>query len=166
MRTDFRNDFQPRLSAIEVQIALLHLQPYRFPPDRNKVDPFCDASLRGGAVSIQDAKQLLERIHTRLDESLVGISQVVSDLAAADLAILINELTLVEAATVVSMLPAPRAIELFDDPIMRRRAAILEKLEPPRAAEILSGLSADERTDVVQKMGLHERHRIVPKLSQ
>src|SRR5580765_1922120 len=139
MRTDFRNDFQPRLSAIEVQIALLHLQPYRFPPDRNKVDPFCDASLRGGAVSIPDAKKLLERIHTRLDESLVGISQVVADLAAADLAILINELTLVEAATV-------------------------EKLEPPRAAEILSGLSADERTDVIQKMGHHPRHLIVPRI--
>jgi len=96
---------------------------------------------------------------------MVGISQVVADLAAADLAILINELTLVEAATVVSMLPAARAIELFDDPIMRRRAAILEKLEPQRAAEILSGLSADERTDVIQKMGHHPRHLIVPRIT-
>jgi magnesium transporter len=96
---------------------------------------------------------------------MVGISQVVADLAAADLAVLINELTLVEAATVVSMLPAPRAIELFDDPIMRRRAAILEKLEPQRAAEILSGLSADERTDVIQKMGHHPRHLIVPRIT-
>src|SRR5262249_17458747 len=34
-----------------------------------------------------------------------------------------------------------------------------------RAAEILSGLSADERTDIIQKMGLHNRHRILPKLS-
>ncbi|HWP54502.1 MAG TPA: hypothetical protein VN476_10190, partial [Pyrinomonadaceae bacterium] len=108
-------------------------------------------------MSTPDAKKLLERIHTRLDESLVGISQIVADLAPADLALLINELNLVEAATVVSMLPAPRAIELFDDPIMRRRAAILEKLEPQRAAEILSGLSADERTDVIQKMGHHPR---------
>src|SRR6185437_7187075 len=31
--------------------------------------------------------------------------------------------------------------------------------------DILTGLSADERTDIVQKMGLHERHRVVPKLS-
>jgi magnesium transporter len=96
---------------------------------------------------------------------MVGISQVVADLAPADLAVLINELTLVEAATVVSMLPAARAIELFDDPIMRRRAAILEKLEPQRAAEILSGLSADERTDVIQKMGHHPRHLIVPRIT-
>ena len=112
-----------------------------------------------------DLKKLLERIHTRLDESSVGISHIVGDLAPPDLANLINQLTLAEAATVVSMLPPPRAIELFNEPIMRRRAAILEQLEASRAAEILSGLSADERTDVVQKMNHHERHRILPKLT-
>jgi magnesium transporter len=116
-------------------------------------------------LPVADLKKLLERIHLRLDESLVGISQMVADLAPADLADLLNQLTLVEAATVVSMLPVTRTIELFDEPIMRRRAAILERLEPARAAEIVSGLSADERTDVVQKMGHHERHLILPKLS-
>jgi len=116
-------------------------------------------------LPVAELKQLLERIHTRLDESQVGISQVVADLAPADLADLLNELTLAEAAAVVSMLPVARAIELCNQPTMRRRAAILERLEPTRAAEILSGLSADERTDVVQKMGHHERHLILPKLS-
>jgi magnesium transporter len=113
----------------------------------------------------KDLKELLERIHTRLDESLVGIGAQVSDLPAADLAELLNQLTLAEAATVVSMLPVARAIELCDQPTMRRRAAILQRLEPARVAEILSGLSADERTDIIQKMGLHDRHRILPKLS-
>jgi magnesium transporter len=113
----------------------------------------------------QDLKQLLERIHLRLDESFVGIGEMVSDLAPADLADLINQLTLAEAATVVSMLPVPLAIEVCDQPTMRRRAAILEQLDPARAAEILAGLAADERTDIVQKMGHHERHRILPKLS-
>jgi magnesium transporter len=112
-----------------------------------------------------DLKDLLERIHTRLDESFVGIGAQVSDLNVADLAELLNQLTLAEAATVVSMLPVARAIELCDQPTMRRRAVILEKLEPARAAEILAGLSADERTDIIQKMGQHERHRVVPKLS-
>lgn len=112
-----------------------------------------------------DLKELLERIHTRLDESFVGIGHVVSDLDAADLAELINQLTQAEAATVISMLPVARAIEICNQPTMRRRAAILERLEPARVAEILAGLSADERTDVVQKMGLHERHKVVPKLS-
>lgn len=112
-----------------------------------------------------DLKKLLERIHLRLDESQVGISQIVSDLASADLAELLNQLTLAEAASIVSMLPASRVIELFDQPTMRRRAAILEQVEPERVAEILSGLSADERTDVVQKMGHHDRHRILPKLT-
>ncbi len=115
-------------------------------------------------MPVNDLKKLLERIHTRLDDSVVGISELVSELAPADLADLINQLTLVEAATVVSMLTVARVIQLFDNPIMRRRAAILEQLEPNRAAEILSGLSADERTDVVQRMGYHPRHLIVPKL--
>jgi magnesium transporter len=113
----------------------------------------------------QDLKQLLERIHLRLDESFVGIGAQVADLPAADLAELLNELTLVEAATVISMLPVARAVELCDQPTMRRRAAILEQLEPSRVADVLTGLSADERTDIVQKMGLHERHRVLPKLS-
>jgi magnesium transporter len=116
-------------------------------------------------MPVPDLKKLLERIHLRLDESLVGIGAQVADLAAADLAELLNQLTLVEAATVVSMLPVARAIEVCDQPTMRRRAAILEHLDPTRAAEILAGLSADERTDIVQKMGLHERHRTVAKLS-
>lgn len=116
-------------------------------------------------MPVQDLKKLLERIHLRLDESFVGIGAQVADLAAADLAELLNQLTLVEAATVVSMLPVARAIEVCDQPTMRRRAAILEHLDPTRAAEILAGLSADERTDIVQKMGLHERHRTVAKLS-
>ena len=113
----------------------------------------------------QDLKKLLERIHLRLDESFVGISSMVSDLAPADLAELFNQLTVPEAATVVTMLPVQRTIEVFDQPTMRRRAAILEELEPTHGADILSGLSADERTDIIQKMGQHERHRIVPKLA-
>lgn len=116
-------------------------------------------------MAANDLKELLERIHLRLDESLVGIGAQVADLPAADLAELLNQLTLIEAATVVSILPVARAIELCDQPTMRRRAAILEQLEPSRVAEILTGLSADERTDIVQKMGLHVRHRTVPKLS-
>lgn len=113
----------------------------------------------------KDLLKLLERIHLRLDESMVGIGREVSDLPAADLAELINQLTLAEAATVVSLLPVPKAIEICDQPTMRRRAAILEQLDPSRVAQILTDLAADERTDIIQKMGLHERHRILPQLS-
>ncbi|HEX2268759.1 MAG TPA: magnesium transporter [Pyrinomonadaceae bacterium] len=113
----------------------------------------------------RDLQQLLERIQLRLDESFVGIGSEVADLPPEDLAELLNQLRLNEAAAIVSMLPLARCIELCDQPTMRRRAAILEQLEPSRVAAILEGLSADERTDVIQKMGLHERHRILPKFS-
>lgn len=113
----------------------------------------------------KDLFKLLERIHLRLDESMVGIAEQLGDLDAADLAELLNQLTLAEAAAVVSLLPVPRTIELCDQPTMRRRAAILEQLDPQRVAQILEGLSADERTDIIQRMGLHERHRILPQLN-
>src|SRR5829696_8549470 len=113
----------------------------------------------------KDLQQLLERIQLRLDDSFVGIGSEVSDLPPEDLAELLNQLNLAEAAAIVSMLPLQRCIELCDQPTMRRRAAILELLEPARVAAILEGLSADERTDVIQKMGLHERHRLMPKFS-
>src|SRR6185503_8360113 len=45
------------------------------------------------------------------------------------------------------------------------RSAILEHLDPTRAAQILEGLSADERTDIIQQMGERERRRLLPKLS-
>ena len=113
----------------------------------------------------KDLQQLLERIQLRLDESFVGIGSEVADLPPEDLAELLNQLRINEAAAIVSMLPLQRCIELCDQPTMRRRAAILEQLEPARVAAILEGLSADERTDVIQKMGLHERHRILPKFA-
>jgi len=110
-------------------------------------------------------EELLERIRLRLEESFTGIGEVVSDLPAADVADLLNQLTLSEAASVIMMLPVPRAVEVLDQPTMTRRSTILEKLEPSRAARILEGMAADERTDIVQQMGEHESRRLLPKLT-
>jgi magnesium transporter len=110
-------------------------------------------------------EDLLERIRLRLEESFTGIGEVVTDLPAADVADLLNQLNRAEAATVIMMLPVPRAVQVLDQPTMTRRAAILEQLDPARAARILEGMAADERTDIVQQMGEHERRRLVPKLT-
>jgi magnesium transporter len=110
-------------------------------------------------------EELLERIRLRLEESFTGIGEVVTDLPAADVADLLNQLTLAEAATVILMLPVPRAVQVMDQPTLTRRAVILEQLEPARAARILEGMAADERTDIVQQMGEHDRRRLLPKLS-
>jgi len=109
-------------------------------------------------------QDLLERIRLRLEESLVGIGEQVADLRPPELADLVNELTLAEAAAVVSMLPVPRATELFDEPTLGRRTAILEEIDPTRAAQILEELSADERTAIVRQMREHWRRRLLPKL--
>jgi len=110
-------------------------------------------------------KELLDRIEMRLEESLAGIGEVVADLAPVDLAELLNQIKIVDAATIASVLPAARVVEVFDQPTFRRRAAILEHMLPARAAQILEGLSADQRTDVVRQIGEHERRKLLPQLS-
>ena len=110
-------------------------------------------------------KELLERIQNRLDESFVGIGEVLAELQPADVADLVNQLTRQEAAAVLSMLSVARAIEVCDQPTLRRRSPILEQMEPARAALILEGLSADERTEIVRGMGDYARRRLLPKLS-
>jgi magnesium transporter len=108
---------------------------------------------------------LLERIRLRLDESVAGIGEAVAGLPAADVAELVNELTLHEAATVLTMLPVARAIEVVEQPTLHRRGAVIEELDPGRAAQILEGLSADQRAQVVRQMQDHSRRRCVPSLS-
>ena len=110
-------------------------------------------------------EDLLERIRLRLEDSFVGIGEVVAELPPADLADLVNQLRLQEAASVMTMLAVPRAVEVFDQPTLERRSAILEHMEPGRAGQILEGLSADQRTDIVRPMGERERRRLLPKVS-
>jgi magnesium transporter len=117
-----------------------------------------------GGGEVTAPKDLLERIQLRLDESFTGIGDVVGDMPPADVADLLNLLTLVEAATVFTMLSIPRSVEVFDQPTLKRRSAILEQLDPARAAQILEALSADQRTEIVRHMGEHERRRLLPKL--
>jgi magnesium transporter len=114
---------------------------------------------------VTDHPDLLERIRLRLDESFVGIGEVVAELPPADLAELLNQLRLQEAAAVLSMLSIARATEVLDQPTLRRRSAIVEKLEPGRASQLLEALSADQRTEIVRGMGEVARRRLIPKLS-
>ena len=107
-------------------------------------------------------KELLERIQLRLEDSFTGIGEVVGDMPSADVADLVNQLTLVDAATVLTMLPVSRAVEVFDQPTMTRRSAILENLPAARAAQILEGMAADERTDLVKHMGERDRRKLLP----
>lgn len=110
-------------------------------------------------------EDLVERIRLRLEESFVGIGEVVAELQPADVAELVNQLTRQEAAAVMSMLAVPRAVEVCDQPTLRRRSAILEQMEPGRAGQVLEGLSADQRTEIVRGMGEVSRRRLLPKLS-
>jgi magnesium transporter len=109
--------------------------------------------------------ELLERIRLRLEDSFVGIEAIVAELPAADLADLVNDLTLQESASVLAMLPPGRAAEVLDQPTLHRRSALVCELDPGRAARLLEALSADQRTDVIRHMDEIGRRRLLPTLS-
>jgi magnesium transporter len=109
--------------------------------------------------------ELLERIRLRLEDSFVGIGAVVADLPPADVADLVNELHLQEAATVLTMVPVPGAADILNQPTLTRRSAIVEKLEPPRGAQLLQALPADQRAEIIRPMGENARRRLLPLLS-
>lgn len=110
------------------------------------------------------AQELLDQIRHKLDGDSAGIRDHLAELPAPEIADLINQLTLAEAASLIALLPAARAIEVCDQPTLRRRSAILEQIDPPLAATILDGLSADQRATAFRQMGQHECHRLLPTL--
>ena len=95
-------------------------------------------------------EELLERIRLRLDESFTGIGEVVTDLPAADVADLINQLTLAEAATVIMMLPVPRAVRLGNEnyPLFADSRKLDSLRGDPRFRGLMEDLKRrfDERT--------------------
>jgi magnesium transporter len=110
-------------------------------------------------------QDLLERIRLRLDESFTGIGHAVSDVPAADLADLMNHLTRQEAAAIITMVPAPRAVEILEQPTLHRRSELVSELDPDRAAHLLEELPADQRTAILRELGDFGRRRLLPKLS-
>jgi magnesium transporter len=115
-----------------------------------------------GMQSGEEIAELRDRLATEPTE----LPDSFMDLREADMAEVLNQLSVVEASHVVAHLPLPRAIQLCNNPTLRRRALIFEELSPDFAASILGHLSSDERTHIVRRMSPHERHRLLPKVSK
>ena len=117
----------------------------------------------------KDLHKLLERIHLRLDESMVGIAEQLGDLDAADLAELLNQLTRQGATSVLAATGTAGPSGSRDQPTMRRRAAILRTVgSTARSKQILEKAEyrtrrAALRTHHSKKMSrTNERHRVLP----
>jgi magnesium transporter len=109
--------------------------------------------------------ELLDHIQMHLIEHPAGIQEHLCELPEADIADLLNQLTLAEAATILTLVPLPRAIKICEQASLHRRSCIVEQLEPGFAAQILEGLPADERLAIIRGLSPHEYHRLLPKLA-
>jgi magnesium transporter len=112
-----------------------------------------------------DFERRMDDIRQCLDSDSAPVPEAVLGLRPADVAELVNDLRLMDAADFTARLPLDGAVHLFDQPTLHRRALILEQLDPALAAKILEDLSADERTAVIRGMSPYQQHRIVPKVS-
>jgi magnesium transporter len=101
-----------------------------------------------------------------LEEDRGGITAHLADLLVADVADVLNDLTVAEAGEVLTLLPQPRATAVCNQPTLRRRGALFEQLSPDLAARILADLDADQRAEVLRLMSPHERHRLMPRLPE
>jgi magnesium transporter len=109
--------------------------------------------------------ELLEGLIDCLATTGSSLPHEFTDLSIPEMAEVIDQLLLIDAARVFRRLPLKVAIQLCDFPDLRRRALICEQLAPDLAGSILEGLSSDQRTEIVRGMSPHERHRLLPKVS-
>ncbi len=110
-------------------------------------------------------EELAEHLRGSLEDEPPTLPPELLDLRDADVADVLNRLTVPEAAHTLSHLPVPLAIRLSDHPELHRRGMILEQLDPKLAARIVEALASDERAYVLRQMSPHERHRLLPSLS-
>lgn len=102
------------------------------------------------------------RVHMEQDQS--GIAGHLADLPDADVADVLNQLTLDEAGAVLALMPTGRAARVLTLPHLRRRGPVLEQLDPALAARLLNAVPADQRTDIVQTLSPHDCQRMLPQL--
>jgi magnesium transporter len=112
-----------------------------------------------------DYDQLVEALEDCLETPGASLPPEFLNLRMPEMAIVLNQLHISDAAEVIRRVPHDTAIALCDLPDLNRRALICEQLAPELAASILEGLSADELTYILRKMSAHERYRLLPLVS-
>jgi magnesium transporter len=111
-------------------------------------------------------EQLARYIHNHRNEDHDKIRTQLLALPSADVAEVFNALaSLGEAAEMLALLPLPEAIKVCEQPTLRRRSALIEQIEPALAASLLEGVAADQRAEIVRRISVHGRRRLLPSLS-
>ncbi|MBR1220833.1 magnesium transporter [Bradyrhizobium sp. U87765 SZCCT0131] len=84
----------------------------------------------------------------------------------ADNVEVLNQLTPTEAAEVLALLPADRAVGILDKPELLFGAEIVEALPRPVAIPLLAGMSSDMAADIVQQLEDPARSELMQGLDE
>jgi magnesium transporter len=109
--------------------------------------------------------ELREALEECLEVLGAPLPQAFLELRLPEMAVVVDQLRLSEAAEVIRRLPSDVAIALLDFPDLNRRPRICERLPKELAGTILEALSSDERAYILREMSEHERHRLLPLVS-
>lgn len=104
---------------------------------------------------------LVNSLHTPIDD----LSQNIVNLHTADAIDLLNECGIDKCVEILKNIDINYAINLFDKPELYDRDSILTKLPDDRAIAILNGMSADQASDVFQKLSDRTRKYLFPLIS-
>lgn len=109
--------------------------------------------------------ELADHVRSHLESDRAAVAAHLDQLRDADVADVLNQLSLVEAGDVLALLAPARAARVVTLPNLRRRGPILAELDPALAAGILNAVPADQRTDILQALDPHDSYRMLPALA-
>ena len=109
--------------------------------------------------------EIAEQISTELADGKGNPALVLREMRAADIADVLNYLSVTQAAEILTLLSTKKIIPVLTQPSFNRRNLILEHVDTGVAAKLLNAVPADQRTDIVQRMSPHQCRKLLPKLT-
>ncbi|HNG91794.1 MAG TPA: magnesium transporter [Acidobacteriota bacterium] len=106
----------------------------------------------------------LAKLRDELRSNPQAVSAVIDRLKAPDVAEVLNDFLLDDAILAIMTLDPDEIVAVFNEPSFERRPALIQLLHIEQAARIITGLSSDERVDIIQKLVPEFRARLMPYL--
>ncbi|HMW60377.1 MAG TPA: magnesium transporter, partial [Leptospiraceae bacterium] len=118
--------------------------------------------------TMQNAEDFVDELEELIESAPHQVKTFFAQWNIHDIAELLNQLHLSEAASALRLLPAEVTLSLMNLPDLKRRGPILEDinhLDTAAAAAILEGIASDQRAAIARQITPHQQRRMLSALS-